>query len=119
MPEEHAAAEEDPQTVSANPPKPATRVTTSSISLKKLMNEHKDKLTDADRDPLNKSITRLRDAIKSTDVAGIKSATEELEQASQALSKALYERTSATAQEMHQAAPIKARMTMRSMQNSK
>jgi len=64
--------------------------------LEKLMNEHKDKLTDADREPLNKAITRVRDAIKETDVSAIKTATEELEQASQALSKALYEKTAAT-----------------------
>jgi len=64
--------------------------------LEKLMNEHKDKLTDADRDPLNKSISRLRDAIKGTDVGTIKAATDELEQASQALSKVLYEKTSAS-----------------------
>ncbi len=67
--------------------------------LEKLMNEQKDKLTDADREPLNKSITRLRDALKATDVGAIKSATEELEQASQALSKALYEKTAASGPE--------------------
>jgi molecular chaperone DnaK len=67
--------------------------------LEKLMNEQKDKLTDADREPLNKSITRLRDAIKGTDASAIKSATEELEQASQALSKVLYEKTSASGAE--------------------
>jgi molecular chaperone DnaK len=63
--------------------------------LEKLMNEHKDKLTDADREPLNKAIGRVRDSIKSGDVPSIKSATEELEQASQAFSKTLYEKSAA------------------------
>jgi molecular chaperone DnaK len=55
------------------------------------MNEHKDKLTDADRQPLTAAIEKCRAAAKGDDVSAIKSAVNELEQASQAFSKMAYE----------------------------
>ena len=68
-----------------------------AFQLEKLMKEHKDKLTDADRAPLEAAITKVRDVSKSEDADGIKSAVEELEQASHAFSKSLYARTQGAA----------------------
>ncbi len=61
--------------------------------LEKLMNEHADKLTDADREPLQKAIEKTREAAKGEDAAAIKSAISELEQANNAFSKTVYEKT--------------------------
>jgi molecular chaperone DnaK len=61
-------------------------------SLEKMMKENADKLTDADRDPLQKAIDKARETAKGSDSAAIKSAVEELEQASHAFAKVLYER---------------------------
>jgi molecular chaperone DnaK len=59
--------------------------------LEKLMKEHDDKLTDADKQAINGSIEKVRQAAKGDDAQAIKSALAELEQASHALSKRLYE----------------------------
>jgi molecular chaperone DnaK len=59
--------------------------------LEKLINEQKDKLSDADRKPLAAAIEKCRAATKSDDVSAIKSAVNELEQASQAFSKMAYD----------------------------
>jgi len=71
--------------------------------LEKMMKEHADKLTDADKAPLQKAIETTREKAKGTDVQAIKSAIEQLEAASHAFSKVLYERgasaTSATTSE--------------------
>jgi molecular chaperone DnaK len=61
--------------------------------LEKLMNENGEKLSDADRAPLQKSIDKLREVAKGVDVPAIKSAISELEQASHAFSKILYEKS--------------------------
>jgi molecular chaperone DnaK len=63
--------------------------------LEKLMKEHKDKLKDSDREPLEQAISRMREKAKSDDPQTIKSALEELEQASHAFSKSIYEKTGA------------------------
>jgi molecular chaperone DnaK len=63
--------------------------------LEKTMRDQGDKLTDADREPLQKSIEKLRGTLSGSDIGAIKSATSELEQASQAFSKTVYERASA------------------------
>lgn len=63
--------------------------------VEKLLEEHKDKLTDADRDPMNKAVEKLRESAKSEDVESIKSAIKELEQAQNAWSKVLYEKVNA------------------------
>jgi molecular chaperone DnaK len=60
--------------------------------LEKMMKEHADKLTDADREPLTKAIETTREKAKGTDAAAMKSAIEQLEAASHAFSKVLYER---------------------------
>ncbi len=60
--------------------------------LEKLMKEHEDKLRDADKEPLTKAIEKTRSVAKGDDADAIKSAINELEQASQAFSKVLYER---------------------------
>ena len=63
--------------------------------LEKLMTEHKDKLRDSDKEPLTKAITKARETAKLEDIDQIKSAVRELEEAQQAFSKVLYERTGA------------------------
>ncbi len=76
--------------------------------LEKLMKEQADKLTDADRQPLEKAIVKLREAIGTAETEKIRAATSELEQASQAFSKILYEKSGsagAKAPESNAAAP--------------
>ncbi|MEX2173788.1 MAG: molecular chaperone DnaK [Pirellulaceae bacterium] len=63
--------------------------------LEKMIKENADKLTDADREPLNKAIETTRARAKENDPAAIKSALEQLEAASHAFSKVLYERGAA------------------------
>jgi molecular chaperone DnaK len=63
--------------------------------LEKLMKEHKDKLKDSDREPLERAIQKTREKAKGDEPAAIKSAIEELEQASHAFSKVIYEKTGA------------------------
>lgn len=64
--------------------------------LEKTMKEHEEKLQDGDSKPLEDAIAKVREAAKSDDVDSIKSAVAELEQASHAFSKAMYETTGAT-----------------------
>ena len=59
----------------------------------KLMSEHNDKLGEADLEPLKMAIEKTREAAKGEDAGAIKSAVGELEQAQQAFSKVLYERS--------------------------
>jgi molecular chaperone DnaK len=59
--------------------------------MEKLIKEHEAKLRPADKEAVQKAIERTREAAKGNDVDRIKSAVQELEQASHALSKALYE----------------------------
>jgi len=63
--------------------------------LEKLLKEHDAKLGAADKEAVSKAIEKTREAAKSDDLDRIKSAVHELEQASHALSKALYEKTAA------------------------
>ena len=65
--------------------------------LEKLIKEHEAKLNPADKDAVAKAIEKTREAAKSDDVERIKSAVHELEQASHALSKTLYEKAGAQA----------------------
>ena len=67
------------------------------FQMEKLIKEHDDKLQDSDKEPLNKAIEKAREVAKGEDVQQIKSAIEELEQASHALSKILYEASQAEA----------------------
>ncbi len=63
--------------------------------LEKQMTEHSDKLSDDDKEPLNKAIDKVKTAIGTDDTAAIKQATDELDAAAKAFSKVLYERTEA------------------------
>ncbi len=59
--------------------------------VQKLMKDHEEKLKDADKEPLEKAIEKVRTAAKGDSVDVIKTAVSELEQAQQALSKMMYE----------------------------
>jgi molecular chaperone DnaK len=61
------------------------------FQLEKLMKEHADKLSDSDKAPLEAAIKKTRDVAQSADTAAIKAAISELEAASHAMSKTLYE----------------------------
>ena len=63
--------------------------------LDKLIKEHDAKLSSADKEAVSKAIEKTREAAKSDDVDRIKAAVHELEQASHALSKTLYEKAGA------------------------
>jgi molecular chaperone DnaK len=64
--------------------------------VEKLMKENAEKITDSDRQPLERSIQKVRDAIGLGFTDEIKSASGELEQAMIAFSKVLYEKGGAT-----------------------
>ncbi|HVA49487.1 MAG TPA: molecular chaperone DnaK [Pirellulales bacterium] len=61
------------------------------FQMEKLIKEHADKLSEGDKSPLEAAIKRTREVAQGDDVQAIKSAVSELEQASHALSKTLYE----------------------------
>jgi len=63
--------------------------------LEKLIKEHADKIGGKDREPLEKAIEKVRSVSKGEDVAAIKSAVSDLEQASHAFSKMLYQKQTA------------------------
>ncbi len=60
--------------------------------LEKLLKEHDAKLNPADKEAVTKAMEKTREAAKTDDLDRIKSAVHELEQASHALSKTLYEK---------------------------
>lgn len=64
-------------------------------TLEKTMKDNADKLQDSDKEPLQKAIDSTREKAKGTDTAAIKSAIEQLEAASHAFTKMLYEKTGA------------------------
>jgi molecular chaperone DnaK len=66
-----------------------------TYQLEKMMKEHADKLTDADKGPLTQAIETTREKAKGTDTQAMKSAIEQLEAASHAFSKVLYEKGAA------------------------
>jgi molecular chaperone DnaK len=61
------------------------------FSVEKLIKEHGDKLSEGDKGPLEAAIKRTREVAQGDDVPAIKSAISDLEQASHALSKTLYQ----------------------------
>ncbi|NCX98563.1 MAG: molecular chaperone DnaK [Planctomycetia bacterium] len=63
----------------------------------KLIKEHADKLSAADKAPIEAAITKARESAKGEDVDAITSAHDALEQAAHALSKVLYAATSGQA----------------------
>jgi len=66
--------------------------------LEKLMKEHEAKLSGADRQAMTSAIEKVREAAKGDNAESIKSALSQLEAASHAFSKSLYERATAGAQ---------------------
>ncbi len=67
------------------------------FQLEKLIKEHKDKLKESDKFALESAMNKVREEIKTENADSIKSAIEQLEQASHAFSKTLYESTQAGA----------------------
>ncbi|MGM0486184.1 MAG: molecular chaperone DnaK [Planctomycetota bacterium] len=63
--------------------------------LEKMMREQGDKLSDSDREPMTRAIEKVRETAKGDDAAAIKAAISELEQASHAFSKSIYEQQQA------------------------
>jgi molecular chaperone DnaK len=63
--------------------------------LEKMIAENSDKLSDSDKEPMNQAIAKLKTATEGSDTAAIKQATQELDAASQAFSKVLYEKSGA------------------------
>ena len=61
------------------------------FQMEKLMKEHADKLKDSDKQPLEAAIAKAREAAKGDNVDAIKNAITELEHASNAMNKVLYE----------------------------
>ncbi len=74
------------------------RASQQVYQLEKQMTEHADKLTEADTEPMNKAIEKVKKAAEGDDTAAIKQASDELDAASQAFSKVLYEKSEAAAE---------------------
>jgi molecular chaperone DnaK len=70
---------------------------TMTWQLEKLLKEHDAKLNPADKEAVNEAIKRTREAAKSDNLETIKAALHELEQASHALSRSLYQHTAGQA----------------------
>lgn len=58
--------------------------------IEKMFSEAGDKITDADKAPINAAIGKVRDAIGKNDLAAVKATTAELEQASAAMAQHIY-----------------------------
>lgn len=67
------------------------------FELEKMIKDNEDKLADADKEPLVAAIAKTREVAGGEDVETTKAAITELEQASHALSKTLYEATAQSA----------------------
>jgi len=70
------------------------RAESMCFEMEKLLKEHDAALNQTDKDAVSAAIGRTREAIATDDPAKIKSASEQLEQASHAMSKAMYEAAS-------------------------
>lgn len=68
------------------------RAESMCFETEKLVKENGDKLAAGDKEAIESAIKRTREAAKGTDPAAIKSAFESLQQATHALSKAMYEK---------------------------
>ena len=73
---------------------------TMCYQVEKTLKDNADKLKDGDKEPIEAAMTKVREAIKGVDTDAIKSAVGELEQASHAMSAAMY-----AASEGEEAAP--------------
>jgi molecular chaperone DnaK len=67
------------------------------FKVEKMIKENSDKLSDADKAPLEKAIAKTKEVASGEDAQAIKSAISDLEQASHALSKTLYDSAAAKA----------------------
>ncbi|GHT35888.1 chaperone protein DnaK [Planctomycetales bacterium] len=65
------------------------------FEMEKLLKEHDGSLNQTDKDAINAAIGRTREAVATDDLEKIKTAFEQLEQASHAMSKAMYEAAAA------------------------
>jgi len=63
-------------------------------TIEKTLKEAGDKVTAADKAPIDAAINKVREALKGTDLAALKSATAELEQTSNAMAQHLYSQAS-------------------------
>ena len=66
--------------------------------IEKMFAEAGDKITDADKAPINAAIAKVKEASGRNDLAAIKAATAELEQASQAMAQHMYSKAGAEGQ---------------------
>ncbi|GAB4142897.1 MAG: molecular chaperone DnaK [Planctomycetaceae bacterium] len=85
--EAHAAEDEKKRKLAEAKNKASTLV----YSTEKLMKEHADKLDDASKSAIEAAVSKVTEAEKGEDIAAIETAIEELEQATHALSKHIYE----------------------------
>ncbi|MFO0805077.1 MAG: Hsp70 family protein [Gemmataceae bacterium] len=65
------------------------------FSIEKTLKDAGDKVTDADKAPVEAAIAKVREALKGTDLAALKSASSELEQVSNAMAQHLYSKAGA------------------------
>jgi molecular chaperone DnaK len=84
------------------------RASQQVYQLEKQMTEHADKLTEADTEPMNKAIDKVKQAAEGDDTAAIKAASDELDAASQAFSKVLYEKSEGESAEAGEPSPAAA-----------
>lgn len=68
------------------------RADTMAYEMEKLLKEHGDKLSDTDKQAVQRAMENAKEKAKGTDVAAIKQALEELQQASHALAAHLYKK---------------------------
>ena len=68
---------------------------TRIFTIEKTLKEAGDKVTDADKAPIEQAIGKVREALKGTDLAALKAATAELEQVSNAMAQHLYSKAGA------------------------
>lgn len=66
-----------------------------AYQLEKTMKEHEEQLSETDKAPLEQAIEKVREKAKGDEVDALKSAIDELEQASHAFSKTIYEKAGA------------------------
>jgi molecular chaperone DnaK len=71
------------------------KIESLSYETEKLSKEHGDKLGASDKTAIDMAVKKARDVAKGTDVAAMKAAFDELQQATHALSKAMYEKSAA------------------------
>jgi molecular chaperone DnaK len=69
------------------------RADTMTYEMEKLLKEHGDKLTDSDKQAVQRAMDTVKEKAKGDDAAAIKQALDELQQASHALAQHLYQKT--------------------------